>query len=113
MPKLRSGHEEGIEMKHKIGERVVIRSKTSHNNGKVVTVVGYSKGIRNDIVRVSTRGEKQFSICESSIFKATIFDEIRNFNDSQLSRLLPGIKRLSKLTPYERRVSKCCTLLSK
>ena len=84
-------------MKYKIGDRVVIRSKTSHNNGRVVTVVGYSKGIRDDIVRVSTRGEMQFSICESSLFKATIFDEIRNFNDSQLSRLLPGIKKYIKV----------------
>ena len=89
-------HKEGAEMKYKIGDRVVIRSKTSHNNGRVVTVVGYSKGIRDDIVRVSTRGEMQFSICESSLFKATIFDEIRNFNDSQLSRLLPGIKKYIK-----------------
>lgn len=84
-------------MKYKIGEKVVIRSKTSHNNGRVVTVVRYSKGIRNDIVRVSTRGEKQFSICESSIFKATIFDEIRNFNDGQLKKLLPWTKRYIKV----------------
>ena len=83
-------------MMFKKGDGVVIRSNTSCNNGTVVTVECYTKGKRKDILQVSTRSGKMFFICESSIFKATIFDEIRNFNDGQLQKLLPWTKRYLK-----------------
>ena len=80
-------------MKFKSGDRVVIHSSKSHNNGRIVTIDRYTKGKRKDILQVITRSGKKFFICEASLSKATIFDEIRNFNDKQLKKLLPWTEK--------------------
>ena len=69
------------------GDLCVINSPTSHNNGKVVEVIGYTKGQRKDIVRVQIRSKK-FNITEKSLRLASRYDIIRNLSDKQLKRML-------------------------
>jgi len=47
-------------MKFKSGDRVVIHSSKSHNNGRIVTIDRYTKGKRKDILQVITRSGKNF-----------------------------------------------------
>lgn len=67
------------------GDLCVINSKTSHNNGKVVEVIGYTKGRRTDIIQVQLRN-KRFNITEKSLKRASRFDIIRNLSDKQLKK---------------------------
>ena len=67
------------------GDLCVINSKTSHNNGKVVEVIDYTKGKRTDIVQVQLRN-KRFMITEKSLKRASRFDIIRNLSDKQLKK---------------------------
>lgn len=72
---------------YKKGDLCVINSKTSHNNGKLVEVVDYTKGERNDIIRVQIRS-RIFNITEKSLRPASRYDIIRNLSDKQLKRML-------------------------
>lgn len=72
---------------YKKGDLCVINSKTSHNNGKLVEVVDYTKGERNDIIRVQIRS-RIFNITEKSLKPASRYDIIRNLSDKQLKRML-------------------------
>jgi hypothetical protein len=78
--------------KFKKGERCVIHSKTSHNNGIVVTIKKYSNGLCKDIVIVEKRNGQTFNIKESSLSIASKYDEIRNLKDKQLKRMLKEYK---------------------
>jgi hypothetical protein len=73
--------------KYKQGDLCVIDSKTSHNNGKLVEVIGYTKGKYEDILQVQSRKCK-FFIKESSLVTASKYDVIRNMKDKQLRKLL-------------------------
>jgi hypothetical protein len=77
-----------MESKFKIGQRCVIQSKTSHNNGVVVTVKNYTNGKCKDIVSVEKRNGQVIYIKESSLRLATKYDEIRNLKDKQLRKLI-------------------------
>lgn len=72
---------------YKEGDLCVINSKTSNNNGKLVEVVGYTKGRCKDILRVRIRS-KVFNIKEDSLKPASRYDIIRNLSDKQLKRML-------------------------
>lgn len=72
---------------YKKGDLCVINSKTSHNNGKVVEVVGYTKGKCNNILQVRVRS-RTFFITEKSLKLASKYDIIRNLSDKQLKRML-------------------------
>lgn len=79
--------------KYKQGDRVVIHSKTSHNNGKVVTVKNYTNGKCNDILLVEKRDGTAIMIKEGSLRPASRYDEIRNLKDRQIDRLLETLHR--------------------
>ena len=72
---------------YKKGDLCVINSKTSHNNGKVVEIIGYTKGKCNNILQVQIRN-RIFYITENSLKFATRYDIIRNLSDKQLKRML-------------------------
>lgn len=72
---------------YKKGDLCVINSKTSHNNGKVVEIIGYTKGKYNNILQVQIRS-RIFCITENSLKLATRYDIIRNLSDKQLKRML-------------------------
>ncbi len=72
---------------YKKGDLCVINSKTSHNNGKVVEVIGYTKGKCKNILQVQIRS-RTFYITENSLKLATRYDIIRNLSDKQLKRML-------------------------
>ena len=74
-------------MKYKSGDLCVVDSSTSHNNGKVVEVIDYTKGRCDDIIRVRIRS-KVFNITEKSLKPASRYDIIRNLSDKQLKRML-------------------------
>jgi hypothetical protein len=82
------------EHKFKSGDRCVIHSKTSTNNGVVVTVKNYTKGSCNDIIAVEKRNGQIFNIKESSLSIATRYDEIRNLKDKQLQRMLDSHRKV-------------------
>lgn len=69
---------------YKKGDLCVINSPTSHNNGRVVEVIYYTKG---RYVRVKIRS-KVFNITEKSLKPASRYDIIRNLSDKQLKRML-------------------------
>ena len=73
--------------KYKHGDLCVVDSKTSNNNGKLVEILGYTKGKRDDILQVQSRKCK-FFIKESSLVAASKYDVIRNMKDKQLKKLL-------------------------
>lgn len=77
--------------KFKIGDICVINSRTSTNNGKVVTVLKYPHKNWDKIVMVQLKSRK-FLITESSLRLASKYDIIRNFTDKQLRRFLQSIK---------------------
>lgn len=77
--------------KFKIGDICVINSRTSTNNGKVVTVLKYPHKNWDKIVMVQLKSRK-FLITESSLLLASKYDIIRNFTDKQLRRFLRSIK---------------------
>lgn len=77
--------------KFKIGDICVINSRTSTNNGKVVTVLKYPHKNWDKIVMVQLKSRK-FLITESSLRLASKYDIIRNFTDKQLRRFLKSIK---------------------
>lgn len=77
--------------KFKIGDICVINSRTSTNNGKVVTVLKYPHKNLDKIVMVQLKSRK-FLITESSLRLASKYDIIRNFTDKQLRRFLKSIK---------------------
>lgn len=72
---------------YKKGDLCVINSKTSHNNGRLVEVIGYTKGKCNDILQVQIRS-RVFNITEKSLKPASRYDIIRNLSDKQLKRML-------------------------
>ena len=72
---------------YKKGDLCVINSKTSHNNGKVVEVIGYTKGKCNNILQVQIRS-RTFCITENSLKLASKYDIIRNLSNKQLKRML-------------------------
>ena len=72
---------------YKKGDLCVINSKTSHNNGRLVEVVGYTKGKCKNILQVKIRS-KVFNITEESLKPASRYDIIRNLSDKQLKRML-------------------------
>lgn len=72
---------------YKKGDLCVINSKTSHNNGKVVEVIGYTKGKCNNILQVQIRS-RTFYITENSLKLASKYDIIRNLSNKQLKRML-------------------------
>lgn len=72
---------------YKKGDLCVINSKTSHNNGKLVEVIGYTKGKYNNILQVQIRS-RVFNITEKSLKPASQYDIIRNLSDKQLKRML-------------------------
>lgn len=72
---------------YKKGDLCVINSKTSHNNGKVVEVIGYTKGKCKNILQVQIRN-RIFCITENSLKLASKYDIIRNLSDKQLKRML-------------------------
>jgi hypothetical protein len=71
----------------KKGDLCVIKSKTSNNNGRVVEVIGYTKGEYSDILQVQLRSKK-FNIKEASLKLASRYDIIRNLSDKQLKKML-------------------------
>jgi hypothetical protein len=75
------------------GQRCIIRSKTSCNNGVVVTVKNYTKGSCTDIVAVEKRNGQVINIKESSLSIATKYDEIRNLKDKQMKKLLSNCNK--------------------
>lgn len=77
--------------KFKNGDICVINSRTSTNNGKVVTVLKYPHKNWDKIVMVQLKSRK-FLITESSLRLASKYDIIRNFTDKQLRRFLKSIK---------------------
>jgi hypothetical protein len=79
--------------KFKTGQRCIIRSKTSHNNGVVVTVKNYTKGSNKDIVAVEKRNGQVINIKEGSLSIATKYDEIRNFKDKQIKKMLSSYNK--------------------
>lgn len=79
--------------KFQTGQRCIIRSKTSHQNGRIVTVKYYTKGKRQDILMVEARNGKTFLITEASLQPATRYDEIRNLKNHQIDRLLQRKKK--------------------
>lgn len=80
-----------MEHKFKEGDRCVINSKTSHNNGVVVTIKKYTNGVHEDIINVEKRNGQTFNIKEASLSLATKYDEIRNFKNKQLQKMLNSI----------------------
>ena len=72
---------------YKKGDLCVINSKTSHNNGRLVEVIGYTKGKCNDILQIQIRS-RVFNITEKSLKPASRYDIIRNLSDKQLKRML-------------------------
>ena len=72
---------------YKKGDLCVINSPTSHNNGRVVEVIDYTKGKCKDILQVKIRS-KIFNIKEESLKLASQYDIIRNLSDKQLKRML-------------------------
>ena len=72
---------------YKKGDLCVINSPTSHNNGRVVEVIEYTKGKCKDILQVKIRS-KIFNIKEESLKPASRYDIIRNLSDKQLKRML-------------------------
>ena len=72
---------------YKKGDLCVINSPTSHNNGRVVEVIDYTKGRYDNIIRVKIRS-KAFNITEKSLKLASRYDIIRNLSDKQLKRML-------------------------
>ena len=72
---------------YKKGDLCVINSSTSHNNGRVVEVIDYTKGRCDNIIRVKIRS-KIFNIKEESLKPASRYDIIRNLSDKQLKRML-------------------------
>ena len=77
--------------KFKIGDICVINSRTSTNNGKVLTVLKYPHKNWDKIVMAQLKSRK-FLITESSLRLASKYDIIRNFTDKQLRRFLRNIK---------------------
>ena len=65
----------------------MINSKTSHNNGRLVEVVDYTKGKCKDTLQVKIRS-KIFNIKEESLKPASRYDIICNLSDRQLKRML-------------------------
>lgn len=72
----------------KNGDKVIINSKTSTNNGKVVTILYYCNGKCKDILMVEDKNGKKFTIKESSLKKATYYDVIRNMSNNELDKEL-------------------------
>lgn len=79
--------------KFKPDDVCVIHSKTSHANGSIVRVLYYTKGNRDDIVKVESCDKSTtFNITENALELANKYDLIRNMSDTQLQLLLQSAK---------------------
>lgn len=84
------------------GDLVIVQSKTSVYNGKLFSVLGYTKGeykdillvspikvnIENDKFKLLIEYKKKWQYTEDSLKEATIYDIIRNLEDKDLEIFL-------------------------